>query len=428
MSLVDSVILAHNDAIHLGLQSIGDAPISLIMLVMNGLVMGVLFVASAAYEKKDYEAVGASFRQALQQSLLLGLVAIPVVIFAPEILALFDYTPEHIAIASKVMRILGSALPFSILYFTCMFFINAVKESWINTRLIIIANLLNLFLDWLLIGGNLGFPRLLSVGAAITTATVRTFLALSLLSIILFHPKFKKLKILSRKKLVKNSAQYKIGISSTANMLCAESGFAFCLFFAGTISMMTAAAYTLSYRIIILNQLISASLAVVGTILINQAKSSQSAKRVQYNTAEIIRTNNFVQACCCALLLLFSKPLLDVLTNDSELRNLSLPIFQIAVLVMFARGLNSIQIILLRAFHDLLIPSILYGLCLTLLMPLFCWFFGGVLNWEGNGIMFALLLGNTVAAVVLGFRLQGHIRQQDTISLAARAKMYINNI
>ncbi|MDR1693930.1 MAG: hypothetical protein LBR70_01875 [Lactobacillaceae bacterium] len=47
MSILDSIILAHYNSLHLGYQSIADTPIIFIMLAINGLVQGVLFILLA---------------------------------------------------------------------------------------------------------------------------------------------------------------------------------------------------------------------------------------------------------------------------------------------------------------------------------------------------------------------------------------------
>lgn len=132
MSLVDSVMLGHSSAEHVGLQSIGDTPVTLVLLLLNGLLQGTLFTTAQAFGKNDFPAAGQSLRTALVNGLWLSLMTIPCLIFAPQLISLFDYTPEQTGAAASVTRILSGAIPFSIMFFICMFFSQRHQKNMDN--------------------------------------------------------------------------------------------------------------------------------------------------------------------------------------------------------------------------------------------------------------------------------------------------------
>lgn len=59
-------MLAYYNSLHLSYQSIGDTPVTFIMLTINGLVQGTLFVTSTAYSKKNFEECGNALKTGLK--------------------------------------------------------------------------------------------------------------------------------------------------------------------------------------------------------------------------------------------------------------------------------------------------------------------------------------------------------------------------
>lgn len=399
LSLIDSIMLAHSSAEHVALQSIGDTPVTLILLTLNGLLQGTLFTTAQAFGKQDFAAVGQSLRTALSGGVWLSLITVPCVIFAPQLISLFNYTPEQTRAAADVTRILCGAIPFSIMFFVCMFFLNGIKKTWVITVFILGANFLNILLNWILINGHWGFPPLLSVGAAWATAVVRMFLGGGLLLYILLHPAFKKFQIWQRSRgRTFRGLQQKLGLSATANLLSYEAGAAFCLFYAAHIGIFEASAYTLAYRIFVLSNIVGAAFGVAGTILSGPYVETAPAElRRIYNAA--VTADSIVMLPLCLFCLSGAGTVAALLTSDPRLGGMTAPLMQIAGIAMFMRALNSIQIILLRNIRCLLAPSLWYALAFVAVTPLCCLWWGAA--EQTTGVMWALTAGNAIAAGIL---------------------------
>lgn len=401
LSLVDSLMLAHSNAQHLGLQSIGDTPITIVLMIVNGLVQGTLFAAAEYYGQEKYLEVGAIFRNSIKLALYLSLIAIPLFLLAHPILALLNYPSDQNIAAARVMKILSLSIPFSLIYFVCMFFLNGVQKPRIATEFIIIANLLNAFLNWLLIEGNWGFPAMYSSGVALSTTIVRIFLSIGLLLSILFLPQFKKFNIIHGKTIVPPKNQQLLGISATINLLSFEIGIAFCLFFASHIGLIPAAAFTLSYRIIAMTHLISVSFAVAASTYIAPLQNHSQAMSPIIKTTFFL--NNLIIIPLVLLGIAATYPLSQILSNDTNLQKLMSNYLPFVFIVVFFRCLNSIQIIILRTIYDLLIPSLIYFISFTIIQPASVFIIG---DWKlGAGIIISLMVSNIIAVLVLNYRL-----------------------
>ena len=399
LSAVDTVMLGYASAEHVALQSIGDTPVSLVLLIVDGLLQGTFFTTTHAFGRKDYIGVGQSFREALKYGAWLSLLAIPCFCFLPMVVSVLGYTAEQSEAAASIIRILSLGIPFSVMFFVCTFFLNGIKQIWVVTAFVFGANFINIGLDWVLINGMLGFPRLLSVGAAIATCVVRGFMGCGLLAYILCCSDFKKFRFFERtKKQSVAKEQKKFGYGATANILSHEIGIAFCLFFVANIEMMSASAYTLVYRFYVLANVLGCCFALAGSILSGKyVKENNEALSAIYKTTLLV--NAFVM-CLVGLGCFFgAEKLAYWMTSDIGLAKITVPLIRVISLAMFLRATNSVQIILLRNSSFLLWPSLLYGGCFALLMPVVCVWWGGLFGV--CGVVWSLIVANICATMML---------------------------
>lgn len=400
MSLVDSLMLAQNHTEHLALQSIGDMPITITLMLMNGLLQGTLYTSAEYFGKQKYQEAGATFRNSTKQALLLSLTAIILYFCIPYLLDAQNYNKNQIIAATKVMKILCCSIPFSLIYFSCMFFLNGVQKPWIATKFVIIANVLNFILNWLFIDGKFGFPPMYSAGVALSTTIVRIFLSFCLLSSILFHREFKKFNILYGKTSVPSKHQNRIGYYTTFNLISFEAGIAFCLYYASNINLLTAAAFTLSYRLMGFMHLISVSLAVATSVITSPLRT-QIAKTKQL-LSSAFQINNYIIIPICITAIILTSQLATSLSNDISLQSLLRLFLPFTFIAIIFRCINSMQIIILRSFYDLTIPSILYCISFILVQP-------GITLWQGKwqqglGIIIAIVVANLLATISLAGR------------------------
>lgn len=154
--------------------------IFLLMVAMIGLTVGTVALVARAFGGGDHERVNHLLIQSTLLTLLLGLsIAIIGNLFAEQILYLLGATPSVCALGLQYLRPLLWSTPF--FYLTIM--LAAVLRGVGNTRLpfviALFTNVLNAFLNYLFILGNLGFPALGIQGAAVGTITSYTLGAIT---------------------------------------------------------------------------------------------------------------------------------------------------------------------------------------------------------------------------------------------------------
>jgi putative MATE family efflux protein len=116
---------------------------------------------------------------------LAGILTIPAYFFAPGLMELAGAQSDTLADATRYFQIISLSLPVNGLTMV----ITAAQRGIGNTRITmminIVANLVNIVLNYLLIGGHFGFPALGVAGAALATVIGFTVgLVLALLSVL----------------------------------------------------------------------------------------------------------------------------------------------------------------------------------------------------------------------------------------------------
>lgn len=186
IGLMDTMMVGTLGSTAIAAVGLTNQPRMLMLAVFFAMNAGVTAIVARRKGEGRPEEANRTLRNALL--LILGLtfvIMIAALAFSRQLMELAGAQPDTIDDANTYFRILAWALPVNALNMC----INAAQRGVGNTRITmmvnIIANLVNVVFNYLLIGGNLGFPALGVTGAALATVLGFTVaLVLSLISIL----------------------------------------------------------------------------------------------------------------------------------------------------------------------------------------------------------------------------------------------------
>lgn len=154
-------------------------------LLLFGISSGSSVFASQYWGKKDIinirKILGICVSLGILSALFFTLLA---VLLPNEVMKIFTNNKEVIIEGSKYLRIVGISYIFTAITFSYVFILRSTQQVLLPVVISIISILINTFLNWLLIFGNLGMPNLGVEGAAIATTIARVFECFILLSIV----------------------------------------------------------------------------------------------------------------------------------------------------------------------------------------------------------------------------------------------------
>ncbi len=192
MGVVDSIMVGRLGPIPLAAASLGNSLIFIILIIGIGSSIVVSPLVAILVGGNRFSECGTYFRQSLVVNIALSLVMIVIILLGVNFIYLLNQPPEIIEQAIVYMGIVGlSALPLMI-YQTYKQFIEGLSVMKPAMIIALSANFINAFANWVLIFGELGFPKLGIAGAAWATFASRVFMAAAIMFYVMRNEKFKQ--------------------------------------------------------------------------------------------------------------------------------------------------------------------------------------------------------------------------------------------
>lgn len=184
MGVTDTILVGPLGAAALAAVSVGSGIFFAVLVLFNGTVMALEPLVSQAFGAGEREKVGDHLWQGLWLAILFGLPLTFVFVDSEWIFHLLGQPPMVAKLAGEYLR--GRALavmPF-LLFQAFRSMLNGIGKPRSVMVVTIVANVLNVPLDWALIYGHLGMPRLGVMGAGLATSGVRVFMIAAMLWIV----------------------------------------------------------------------------------------------------------------------------------------------------------------------------------------------------------------------------------------------------
>lgn len=179
VGLADNLMVGRLGETQLAAVALANQPFSIILLIFFGLGSGAGVLNAQYWGKKELPPIEKAIALSLRLSLAVGLAAsLTAIIWPSQILGLFSSDSAVIEYGIPYLRIVGSSYIFSSFTVTYLLCLRSLEKAEIPFYIYGISLALNIFLNWVLIYGNLGAPPLQVLGAAIATFIARFLEAL----------------------------------------------------------------------------------------------------------------------------------------------------------------------------------------------------------------------------------------------------------
>lgn len=252
LGIVDTAMVARFSSIEVAYQGIANSAIGSTLIVATiGLMMGTMVLTSNAYGAQDYKQCGRILRRSIPYGFAIGFVCMIVCLFGEEILLLAGQTQDIARGGGEVAAVLSIGLFMTGVMLGCQFFLEGINRPLPGMVFMMIANVINIFLNWVLVWGHFGFDPMGAVGSAWATSIIRTFLAISLFLYIFMQLDREKYGIIEKVSLKwslwkkHRHIGYAAGMTNTIEHL----GFAALYVFAGFLGNISLGALTIAFTV-----------------------------------------------------------------------------------------------------------------------------------------------------------------------------------
>ncbi|TPE52948.1 MATE family efflux transporter [Amaricoccus solimangrovi] len=190
LSLAAIVLAGRHDTLDLAHLSLGYAVFFPLVTTGVGALVGI--ISQTAREKGAGAAdLTPIFRRGLRWAVLVGGALTLLLLLSEKALLLIGHEPAMAAAAGRVAVILAPGALFQTVFVAAGFYLEGTGRMKPGLVAMIAANLVNLLLCWLLIGGRSGLPALGAEGAAIAGTAARFVMAAGLLGWMARLPEFR---------------------------------------------------------------------------------------------------------------------------------------------------------------------------------------------------------------------------------------------
>ena len=427
MITVDIIMVGHYSSQELAYQSIALALIMPMIVIGLGLLMGTLVITAYHYGAGEHHGCGRAWRNSLPYALCLGLMGMVSALFGEPILLFFGQSPDLAANGGEIMRISGYGLPAFMVFLTTAFFLEGVKRPVPWMVLMLVANVVNLVLNWILIFGKFGLPEMGAEGAAWATTAARWFVAISLVAYVLTMKDHRRFAILGYSKLSWRAwkQQRRIGYAASIGLGAETCSFAVLSIFAGWLGPLPLAAFALTFNLITMVFMVTLGLGSATSIRVGIAHGGNNHDDLTRAGWTGLGANTVAMTAFGVLFLFAGKPLAELFSNDPALISVATPMIAFTAALLVVDGGQGIMANALRGRQDVWIPCgmQIFAFIGVMIPGAYLLVFMG--DQGAIGLLQGMLIGSGVSISLLSWRFY-KLAQWDRLAATATDDTIVN--
>ena len=405
--VVDAMMVGNVSALHLAAASLANYIFLIPLLFAMGTTMAITPLVGTANGKQDLNECKTIFSNAFFLQLANAILMTCLTLAIGLLLPLFDADTQKTALAQSYFYYLALSTFPVILLFTVKCYYDGFGYTVYGMIAIIAGNIINVFLNWVLIFGNLGFPALHLDGAGITTIIVRFLMFFIFLALIIFTPKLRKvIEIPKWSKVAKDKiiSFYKIGMNVGIQNSVEIAAFSLIVIFAGWLGVTSAASYQIAISITGLAFLSAIGLGAAATVLISNYNGAKQVGNIVDGSFALAWLTTIFMFICSVVLISTRFIFPSFFVNDAEIIEVASTLILMLALFQIPDGLNVTFARILRGLLDTKIPMFINSLAFWALMIPLAYIFAFELDWGIHGIMLAVVTSILICAIAMFLR------------------------
>lgn len=381
-----------------------------------GVISAVSVRASIGHGAGEAEASGRALRGGLWLALALGaLVAALVAALLPR-LEIFGQRAEINEAAGTYLMLCALSVTPALVATASKNFSEALSRPWPPFWILLGSVFLNIFLNWVLIYGNLGWPAMGLEGAGWATLISRLAGAAAMLVYPCISSRLASTArgSLSPLRLVGElRALVRLGLPVGTMHLAEVGGFAFGSLMMGWISVDALAAHQIALTCIATTFMIPLGLSQAVSVRVGQARGGGHTERCRPIVLGGLLSAVVVMSMAAAAFIFAGPAIVSCFTDEPALVPLAAHLLLIAGFFQILDGLQIVSSGALRGFEDVRVPMLI-GIAAywAVALPI-CYALAFHLGVGAPGVWIGFSAGLAVAAAALLLRLWFRLRAQD---------------
>ncbi len=413
MTTVDTIMIAPLGPAAIGAIGVGSSAFYSFAIFGMGLLLGLDTLVSQAYGAGDREDCHRSLTQGVYLAASLSLPLMILFAFMPPMFRALGIVQPVSSLAGTFIKTLSlSTLPL-LLYAAFRRYLQSMGHVRPVMFVLISANLINWFFNWLLISGHWGFPALGVAGSALSTCFARIYMA-SVLAISIWwferglKPGFRNL--IQKPDRVRLKRLVSLGLPAATQILLEVGAFGAAAVLAGRLTPIALAAHQIALNCAALSFMVPLGISSAAAVSVGQAVGRRQLASARRNGFIAIGLGCAFMLCSAVVFLTIPRPILEIYTRDPTVLATGVGLLAIAAAFQLFDGIQTIATGALRGLGETRGPMLVnlagywaFGLPIGYAL---CFHFGvGI-----YGLWWGLTLALIAIALTLSWLWQHHSR------------------
>lgn len=388
--------------------SLGNAVFFSMFVLALGFSFAIPPLVSEAHSRNDHKTINSVFSHGFIINMSVGIILMLILFLG---LPLLYHSGQPAKIIPDTVDFLW-IMAISIVPFMAFQTLREVSEGLSYTigvtKATIIANVINIVLNYVFIKGIWIFPEMGVKGSALASLIARIFMVVFLYFVLMKEPKTKqyikdfslKLQVFSKKMFEK---MVRLGFPTALQMFFEVTAFAGAAFICGLISSHDIASHQIALSMASFTFNLCIGFSVASTVMIGRKLGEQNfveLRKIGINNLKIA----FLFMCFCGVIFILGRNILPTFftkPEEVEVIMLASKLMIIAALFQLSDGIQVTALGMLRGLQDVKIPSIITFIAYWLITIPLGYFLCVTLEMGAFGMWIALGLGLTISAFML---------------------------
>ena len=416
VGLVDNLMVGQLGAADLAAVSLGNSFFFVAMSIGIGFSTAITPLVAEADSEHNFAKGKSAFKHGFVLCSILAIVLFALILLAKPLMYMMNQPQEVVVLALPYLDIIAISLVPLIIFQALKQFSDGMSLTKFPMYATIIANVINVFFNYVLIFGVWGFPKMGVVGAGIGTLIAR-FVMIMLMWYFLNRLEKTKAYVKDLKLFVLEHSMLKkinsLGLPSALQMLFEVGLFTAAIWLSGTLGKNPQAANQIALNLSSMTFMIATGLSVTAMIRVGNQKGLKRPVELRR-----IATSIFIMGLALAILfalifLIFNNVLptfyldLNDLTHFADNQNVVEIASSLLIIAALFQISDSTQVVFLgalRGLQDVKIPTLITFFAYWIIGFPVSYFLGDASKYGSSGIWIGLLAGLTASSIFLYIR------------------------
>lgn len=406
MAVVDTLMVGPLGPVAIGAVGLGGTLYMAVAVFGMGMLLGLDTLVSQAFGARRLDECDRWFWQGLWAAVLLGVPLQAAGLLGVTLLPLLGLNPAVLTIAVPyVTIILWGTVPL-LIYASCRRYLQALGRVRPVMFALVTANLVNLFVNWILIYGHWGAPAMGTNGSAVATVISRIYMAALLVIVIVVHERrgersvWRVSRRVDRRRL---EALLRLGTPAALQIALEVGVFAAATALVGRLDAASLAAHQIALNVASVSFMVPLGIASAAAVRVGHAigrGNPHAASRAGWTAMAVAAA---FMTLAALVLVLVPRALIAAFTSDADVLRTGVSLLAVAAMFQLFDGIQVASTGALRGAGDTRTPMIanLVGHWLFGLPVGYALCFGA--GWQAAGLWVGLSAGlMAVGTVLLG--------------------------